>query len=106
MDNVRLWILSMVSLRYAANFEIPPAVEQDHQVVISEHESGSVLDINENKQRERPKRTTKTSQSVVTEEFTKRVEEVIKKTQPGSEEEIFLVFSKSSRIQCSHSKTT
>lgn len=47
MDNVRLWILSMVSLRYAANFEIPPAVEQDHQVVISEHESGSVLDINE-----------------------------------------------------------
>ena len=60
----------------------------------------------QNKQRERPKRTTKTSQSVVTEEFTKRVEEVIKKTQPGSEEEIFLVFSKSSRIRCSHSKTT
>ena len=60
----------------------------------------------QNKQRERPKRTTKTSQSVVTEEFTKRVEEVIKKTQPGSEEEIFLVFSKSSRIQRSCSKTT
>ena len=59
-----------------------------------------------NKQRERPERTTKTSQSVVTEEFTKRVEKVIKKTQPGSEEEIFLVFSKSSRIQCSCSKTT
>ena len=34
----------------------------------------------QNKQRERPERTTKTSQSVVTEEFTKRVEEVIKKT--------------------------
>ena len=60
----------------------------------------------QNKQRERPERTTKTSQSVVTEEFTKRVEKVIKKTQPGSEEEIFLVFSKSSRIQCSCSKTT
>ncbi|XP_066016497.1 uncharacterized protein [Pocillopora verrucosa] len=49
MDNVRLWILSMVSLRYAAHFEIHPAVEQDHQVVISEHESGSDLDINEKK---------------------------------------------------------
>ena len=60
----------------------------------------------QNKQRERLERTTKTSQSVVTEEFTKRAEEVIKKTQPGSEEEIFLMFSKSSRIQCSHSKTT
>nr|XP_058942547.1 uncharacterized protein LOC131770834 isoform X1 [Pocillopora verrucosa] len=30
-----------------SHFEIHPAVEQDHQVVISEHESGSVLDINE-----------------------------------------------------------
>ena len=56
-----------------------------------------------------PKKTTKTSQSVVREdtEFAKRVEEIIKKTQPGSEEEMFMImFSKSSRIQRSPTKTT
>ena len=63
----------------------------------------------QNKQRERPERTTKTSQSVVREdtEFAKRVDEIIKKTQPGSEEEMFMImFSKSSRIQRSPTKTT
>lgn len=56
-----------------------------------------------------PKKTTKTSQSVIREdtEFAKRVEEIIKNTQPGSDEEMSMImFSKSSRIQRSPTKTT
>jgi len=56
----------------------------------------------------RPRKLTKTaSQTQVKEDtdFAKRVEEIIKNTQPGSEEEMHMIMSsKSSRIQRSPTK--
>lgn len=55
----------------------------------------------------RPKKTTKAAQSSLKEDtdFAKRVEEIIKNTQPGSEEEMLMIMcSKSSKIRRSPTK--
>lgn len=54
-----------------------------------------------------PKKTAKPSKAAIKEdtEFAKRVEEIIKNTQPGSEEEMAMIlFSKSNKIQRSPKK--
>ena len=55
----------------------------------------------------RPKKTTKAAQALVKEDtdFAKRVEEIIKNTQPGSEEEMQMIMSsKSNKIRRSPTK--
>lgn len=55
----------------------------------------------------RPKKTTKAAQFLVKEDrdFAKRVEEIIKNTQPGSEEEMQMIMSsKSNKIRRSPTK--
>ena len=55
----------------------------------------------------RPKKTTKASQSSIKEDtdFAKRVEEIIKNTQPGSEEEMQMIMSsRSNKIRRSPTK--
>ena len=55
----------------------------------------------------RPKKTTKAAQSLVKEDtdFAKRVEEIIKNTQPGSQEEMQMIMSsKSNKIRRSPTK--